>query len=288
MEVITRQIYLEDSIDRTYNSPTWGKLTADTFYIKISLNQTMDNMGLFVDTDFIEKSNTDVDYSILIDKLNGLGHVYPFMLGAKPQVLTKFSNTERATLRITNKHVEEYFVYGNKQITGFTDTKLEDVRSYKASDPYRIGFNVKAETYLNYRGISIIGVDRIKSMGDPRIYVFDTPVNNDLGTNQQISGIQYLDFATTREVNINGVSNLIPITEFKYVGEGWNQTNTSLSALIQQEYLFGIISNPEVESDVFIDRGAISIMELHLRLSEINNIGELTRYGNGFYNINKE
>jgi hypothetical protein len=288
MEVIKRTIYLEDSIDRTYNSKTWGMITASTFYLKISLTQNMDNMGLFVDTDFIEKNNTEPDYTILIDKLNSLGHIYPFMLGAKPQILTSFNNTERAALRISYKTLDDYLYYGNKQITGFTDSKLEDVRSYKATDPYRIGFDVKTETYLNYREISIVGVDRIKSMGDPKIYVFDTPVNNDLGTDKQINGIQYLDSNTTRTVSINGINQQVPITEFKYIGEGWNKTNTSLSALIQQEYLFGIISNPEVENDVFIDRGAISVMELHLRLSEINNIGELTRYGNGFYNINKQ
>jgi len=288
MEIIKRQIYLEDSIDRTYNSKTWGMLTASTFYIKIFLTQNMDNMGLFVDTSFIEKTSTDVDYTILIEKLNGLGHNFPFMLGAKPQTLTSFNNSERATLRIDYKSLDDYLAYGNKQITGFTDSKLEDVRSYNNSDPYRIGFDVKTETYLNYRGISILGVDRIKSMGEPKIYVFDTPFNNDLGTDKQVSGIQYLDIDNTRIVDINGFDKVIPMTEFKYIGEGINNTNTSLSALVQQEYLFGIISNPEVENDVFIDRGNISVMELHLRLSEINNISELTRYGNGFYNINKQ
>jgi F0F1-type ATP synthase membrane subunit a len=52
--------------------------------------------------------------------------------------------------------------------------------------------------------------------------------------------------------------------------------------------LFGIISRPEVESDVFIDRGTISVMDYHLKLSEIKNLGQLTRYGNGFYKINKQ
>jgi hypothetical protein len=61
-----------------------------------------------------------------------------------------------------------------------------------------------------------------------------------------------------------------------------------LSALTKEEYLFGIISPPEVQSDVFIDRGATSVLDMHLRLSEIGNISELTRYGNGFYKLNKQ
>lgn len=288
MEIIKRTILLEDSIDRTYNSKTWGMLTATTFYINIFITQDIDNMGLFVDTSFIEKSTTPVDYTPLIEKLNEEGFIFPFMLGAVPQTITSFNNTERSTLRLPDKKLEDYFAYGNKQITGFTDSKLEDVKSYSSENPYRIGFDVKTEAYINYKGLSIMGVDRIKIMGDPRIYVFDTPADDKLGTDKQVSGIQYLDFSDTRTVTINNVDKEIPVTEFKYIGEGWNQTNTSLSALVQQEYLFGVVSNPEVESDVFIDRGSISVMELHLRLSEINNIAELTRYGNGFYNINKQ
>lgn len=288
MEKISRTIYLEDSIDRTYNSKTWGMLTATTFYLNIFITQNVDNMGLFVDTSFMEKSATPVDYTPLINQLNESGFVFPFMQGAVPKTITSFNNSERSTLRLPSKKLNEYFAYGNKQITGFTDSKLEEVKSYASTNPYRIGFDVKKEEYINYKGLSIIGVDRIKVMGNPKIYVFDTPVDSNLGTDNQVSGIQYLEYNETRFVNINNIIKEIPITEFKYVGEGWNETNTSLSALIQQEYLFGIISNPEVESDVFIDRGAISVMELHLRLSEINNIAELTRYGNGFYNITKQ
>jgi hypothetical protein len=40
-------------------------------------------------------------------------------------------------------------------------------------------------------------------------------------------------------------------------------------------------------SDVFIDRGVISVMDMHLRLSEIKDIKQLERYGNGFIKLNK-
>jgi hypothetical protein len=49
----------------------------------------------------------------------------------------------------------------------------------------------------------------------------------------------------------------------------------------------GIISRPEVENDVFIDRGIVSVLDTHLRLSDINNLGQLQQYGNGFYKIEK-
>jgi hypothetical protein len=125
-------------------------------------------------------------------------------------------------------------------------------------------------------------------MGEPKIYVFDTENDVNLGTNTQTTGIQYRDYSGTTTLMVNGVNTLIPLTSFRFIGEGWNETNVSLSALTKEEYLFGIISPPEVQSDVFIDRGATSVLDMHLRLSEIGNISELTRYGNGFYKINKQ
>ena len=79
----------------------------------------------------------------------------------------------------------------------------------------------------------------------------------------------------------------IPYSDFDFVGQGWNETNTSLSALTKQEYLFGIISPPEVQSDVYIDRGITTVMDRHLKMSEITNLAQLTRYGNGYYKMNK-
>ena len=65
-------------------------------------------------------------------------------------------------------------------------------------------------------------------------------------------------------------------------------SNSSLSAITKEEYLFGIIFPPEVKSEVFIERGITSVMDKHLRLSEIKNLNELSRYGNGFYKLNKQ
>ena len=76
MEVIKRKILLEDSIDRTSKNPKkWGTLTATTFYVKILLTQSIDDMGMFTDIDYIvkDKAATPVDYTILEDKLIDLG-----------------------------------------------------------------------------------------------------------------------------------------------------------------------------------------------------------------------
>ena len=78
------------------------------------------------------------------------------------------------------------------------------------------------------------------------------------------------------------------ITKSQFQSEGWNGTNTSLDPEVREEYLFGIINTPEVQSDVFIDRGAVSVLDTHLRLSEIESLDHLVRYGNGYYKINRD
>lgn len=292
MEVLKRKILLENSVDRNYNSPTWGVLTATTFYINIILTQSMDDMGIFSDIEYFPKDNNPVNvpafYGILIDKLTASGITFPFMSGIVPQI-NPYSTFDTDILRNPNKNEVDYYNFLNLKISGYTDSKLEDVRSYAASNPYRIGFDVNTETYDNYEGISVNGVNRIKIMGEPSIYVFDTPNDTNLGTSNQIYGIRYSDYSgETRLVTTSDSNYNLNKTQFDFIGEGWNMTNTSLSALTKEEYLFGIISPPEVKSDVFIDRGITSVIDKHLRLSEINDLGHLSRYGNGYYKLNKQ
>ncbi len=289
MEVIKRKISLEDSTDRGYNSPTWGVMTASSFNLKVLLTQNVDDMGLFTDIEYIPLTiygGSAPDYSVLIDKLNASGYTFSFMSGGTSPIMTGITGTTKVVLRLPVNVDSDYFNFGNLRITGSTDSKIEDVRSYDSLIPFKIGFDMAKEGYVNYLGTSVSGVTRVKSIGEPKIYVFDTLANASLGTNNQVYGLQYLDFTgTSRQVTIDNISTYIPVTNFKYIGEGWNQTNISLSALTKEEYLFGIISKPEVQSDVFIDRGITTVMDKHLRLSEINNLGHLIRYGNGFYNL---
>ena len=291
MEVIKRKILLEEAIDRNYSGNTWGTVTATTFYLDIQLNQTMDDMGLFTDMEFSAKTKTSSvpDYSILIQKLQDLGVSFPFINGTVPinfsSILTP---TDRAVLRLPTKPLSHYYYYGNNPLTGSTDSKIDDVRSYKKGEPYIAGFNINEEIYLNYKNISISGVNRVTNIGEPKIYVFDTTADLSIGMPTQTTGIQYKDYsASTINAILLPEGIDLPTTTFRFISEGWNETNTSLSAITKEEFLLGIISRPEVENDVFIDRGVVPVLDYHLRLSEIKNLGQLQQYGNGYYNIDR-
>jgi hypothetical protein len=292
MEVVKRKILLENSIDRTFNSPNWGTITADTFYINVFLTQSVDDMGLFTDIEYFSANTsnpTPVNYSILTSKLLLSGYTFPFMSGLEVYPTVGLTETDKVTLRLPSETETDFYNYINLPITGVTDSKIEDLRSYNQLARYRIGFDMEKETYVNYENIIVNGVSRVISNSDPKVYVFDTINDLNMGTTNQIYGLQYMDYsANTINSTVNGINTITQLSNFRYIGEGQNETNVSLSALTKEEYLFGIISPPEVKNDVFIDRGVTSVMDIHLRLSEIKNLGQLSRYGNGFYNLTKQ
>jgi hypothetical protein len=277
MEILRRKILLENYVDRNYNSSTYGAITATSFFINVILEQTIDDMGIFTDTEFIPNISGNfipADYSPLINKLGVSGLTFPFMYG----IGVNSTPINDLNLRETGKTLSDYFYYTNNIVTGGTDSKKTDVRLYNQSEPFKIGFDINKETYINYLGNLIEGVDRLTELGVRSIYTFGTNKNDqNIGTLGQNSGILYTDLSGNEQNTI-----------FSYSGEGWNQTNVSLSAITKEEYLFGVISKPEIKSDIFIDRGITTIFEKHLKLSEITNLDELSRYGKGFYSLIKQ
>lgn len=291
MELIKRKILLENSIDRTYNSPNYGTITATSFYLKVLLTQNIDNMGLFTDENYILNDGNNAiypDYTILIDKLASSGITFPFMSGQTPTSISGITGTTDIVLRLTGATPNNYYSGIGLRISAATDSKIDDVKSYDMLLPYKIGFNMIVDDYINYSGVNISGVSRVVSLSEPNTYVFDTKDDMYLGTSGQTTGLLYNDYsAKTRNVIINDINKKISLTTVEYVGEGMNETNSSLSAITKEEYLFGITNIAKTESDVFVDRGATIVFDKHLKLSETKTLDELVKYGNGFYNIQK-
>jgi hypothetical protein len=285
MELIKRKIHLEDGISRQSDT-TYGTMTASTFVTNIFLTQTYDNMGLYTDAPYY---NEVPDYSILINKMNASGFTFPFMSGITPAsvVLTGFTGCTR----IDNADVSEWYKDGDV-ITAETTTRLNELRSYNNSLKYISGFNIEQGNYLNYDNVLINGVSQVVdyNLSGTTTYTFDGNDDADLGTPDQNTGLLFFERPDQRKTSRSGNDFEIKKLSTAFVqfkAEGWNNTNTSLSALTKEEYLMGILYPPEVFSDVFIDRGNTTVMEKHMKLSEVEGVEHLTKFGNGFYNIVK-
>lgn len=173
-----------------------------------------------------------------------------------------------------NLHKKKWFKVGSK-ITADTDSKLINLKGYKETNRYKKDFDSKKETYVNFQNFLVEGVSRItEKTNTGTTYVFDAPNDGFIGTPNQTEGLLYQD-------------TLESGTTVTFQTQGINNTNSSLSALTKEGYLMGIISKPEIQNDVFINRAQVSPMEPHLRLSEIETLEHLMNYGNGYFNVVK-
>jgi hypothetical protein len=58
--------------------------------------------------------------------------------------------------------------------------------------------------------------------------------------------------------------------------------------ITRNEHFIGFVDDPTIYSDIFVERGKQGVMEKNFRLGEIDNIGELDIYGNGYFKIKKQ
>lgn len=291
MEIIKRKILLENYIDRKDESQTYGEITASTFYVNIMITQNIDDMGMFTDVPYeVFDKNNPPNYDILIQKLERLEEAagiandenpdqteltgytsFPFVSGIAPtERLTGVSET----VRVTGTKESDYYNNLDILVFGLCESRLDDLKSYDKNDVYKLNFDVSSETYINYSGGTVNGISRIISFGDPLTYVIDADKNDaNIGViGQQKDGLLFQEYNDDTKI-------------ISYIGQGLNQTNVSLSAITKEEYLFGLIYAPEIENDVFIDRGITVVYDTHLRMSEITNMDQLERYNNGYFNI---
>ena len=57
--------------------------------------------------------------------------------------------------------------------------------------------------------------------------------------------------------------------------------------IVKEEHLLKISMQPEVQSNIFIERGKNSAYERIQRIGEVDNLGDLENYGYGFFNVVK-
>jgi len=137
-------------------------------------------------------------------------------------------------------------------VTGFTVSKLVDLKTY-GKNPYDPSVTI-------YKDGEEYG----------RVLTIDTTY-----TSYTINGITYYDYQNGR-------------TLFLFNSSGFTSNDLVAVPLVKEENLLDVAMQPEIQSEIFIERGKNSAFEGLQRLGEVDNIGDLTRYGYGFYNINEQ
>ena len=89
--------------------------------------------------------------------------------------------------------------------------------------------------------------------------------------------------------SVNYVDYIDGQTIFFMQSSGLTYNNLTASAITKNEALLKVMDQPQIQTDVFVERGKNSAYERVQRLGEVDNLGDMLNYGYGFFNVeNKE
>jgi hypothetical protein len=153
--------------------------------------------------------------------------------------------------------------YGN--LTGQTQDYLNDL-DYT---------NTTGFTTFTYMAFGQSKIDQTFNYGS-NIFTGETGMDeNGLYSGYTIDGFYYRDYE-------DGYTMITGSTEAYAIEDVFN------TLITRNEHFIGFVDEPIIYSDIFIERGKLGVMEQNFRLTEVDNIGELETYGNGFFNIKKQ
>lgn len=148
-----------------------------------------------------------------------------------------------------NFDIEYYIQNETVVLSGFTNSKINDLSNYGIKK-YEVG----------------------KPIYDNKIFIGQIDAITSGYTAYTINDIKYIDYQNNVTVFILDVSGL-------------NINTTILSGVTKNEVLMKSVSDTQIFSNVFIERGKISGYEKVLRLGEVNTIVDLENYGYGFFKL---
>jgi len=162
----------------------------------------------------------------------------------------------------SNTNINDYYSYNYTSvpfpITGFTESTLNDLAQFGpkinlAGGKYKLGIQVTGNT----GGIgTYYGVD---PTGTYSAYTMNGTIYHD-----------YENFT----IYFTDSYGLVP-------GE------LELSAITKNEALLNVIDQPEIITNVYIERGKYTPLENVMRLGEVDNMGDLEKYGYKYFTIEK-
>jgi hypothetical protein len=95
---------------------------------------------------------------------------------------------------------------------------------------------------------------------------------NPVYTAYTINGTDYYDYVDGTSIYFQQSSGL---TEY----------NLTAVPITKDEVLLKVMAQPEIQTNVFVERGKNSAYERVQRLGEVDNLGDLINYGYGFFNV---
>lgn len=75
------------------------------------------------------------------------------------------------------------------------------------------------------------------------------------------------------------------LTIFYEESSGLTANNMVAVPITKEEVLINVIDQPQIQSNVYVERGKVSAYERIQRMGEVDNLGDMINYGYGFFNV---
>jgi hypothetical protein len=144
-------------------------------------------------------------------------------------------------------------------------------------------------TSFSYIGIGSSRLSELKKYGNTgytQDLVFSSKTENNATINY--TGYTFIYTINSATTTLQYFDRSDGYTEIMGSTEGFTQEEVINYMLTREEHFLGFVEQPRVYSDIFVSRGKQGVLENNLRLGEIDNVGELSIYGNKYFNIKKQ
>ena len=178
-------------------------------------------------------------------------------------------------------------------VTGTTQHRLDLVRTYddptNPTNPYLVGTNGCTNVTTNNKGevdtvsYTINGISYVTTLFKNISNIGKPSVDGNLIKVPNLNGEIYSSYVP-RTGNGELPLDVVYPTTFQYTTKQLTETDYFV---FKDEAKMGIVFEPKVVEEIFIERQRLNSFEIQSRLSEINTLDELEDYNNGFYNIIK-
>lgn len=175
-------------------------------------------------------------------------------------------------------------------LTGKTQSYLTDLEYPSGFTAYPTGATATSFTFMAIGSSRLAELKKYGSTGYTQTLISGT-ISGVTYTGYTIDGLSYKDMANGYTQITGNTANYFTTLPVGYkVGDSPTYATEYVmnKVLTRNEHFLGFVEQPRVYSDVFVERGKQGVMEMNLRLGEIDNMGELTIYGNGFFNVKKQ
>jgi hypothetical protein len=235
---------------------------------------------------------------------NNLSHLYPQenntytikLTQTNPwgiNIVEKKITTPFVNVQIPNPNGEAFFVPKGGNWSGtpisydyiFSGDSVNEIEPQESKNYITVPFNISGTTKSRITELKLYG-DRSNmaplynqhyQLGVPVIangQVWGAITNVEIGafTAYTIQDVDYYDYQ-------NGT------TLFFEQSSGLTENNITAVPITKDGVLMNVVDQPQIQSNVYVERGKISAYEKIQRMGEVDNLGDMINYGYGFFKI---